>query len=147
MTAYDVKHKMRQAYKLRKEIRAKQEAMQELRSVAEKVTASFSPAPAGGSNGSSRIENYAIRIVEMQGDLAEASDHLLDMLQEVMALIELAEDPIQRAALTQYHINGCTAEEAADRIGYSQTQFWRIVDNAYIDISKRWNEMEWNETH
>lgn len=141
MTAYEVRQKMSRAWKLRKEIKAKQEAMEELRSVAEKVTASFSPVPGGGGS-ESRVENYAIRIVEMQGDLAEASDHLLDMLQEVMALIELADDPIQRAALTYYHINGKTAEESASAINYSTSQFWRVLNEGYVAISERWNEME-----
>jgi len=147
MTAYDVRHKMSQAWKLKKEVTAKQEAMQELRSMAEKATASFSPAPSGAQgSGSSRVENYAIRIVELQEDLMDASEHLLDALQEVMALIELANEPIQRAALTQYHLNGKTAEESAAAINYSTSQFWRVVNEGYVAIAERWNEMEWNET-
>ena len=115
--------------------------------MAEKATASFSPAPSGAQgSGSSRVENYAIRIVELQEDLMDASEHLLDALQEVMALIELANEPIQRAALTQYHLNGKTAEESAAAINYSTSQFWRVVNEGYVAIAERWNEMEWNET-
>lgn len=147
MTAYDVRRKMSEAWKLKREVVAKQEAMEELRSIAEKATTSFSPAP-GGSQGSSssRVENYAIRIVEMQEDLMQASEHLLDALREVMALIELADEPIQRAALTQYHLNGKTAEESAKSIAYSTSQFWRVVNEGYVAIAERWNKMEWNET-
>lgn len=148
MTAYDVRQKMSQAWKLKKEVSAKQDAMKELRSMAEKATTSFSPAP-GGSQGSSssRVENYAIRIVELQESLMGASEHLLNMLQEVMAMIELADDPIQRAALTQYHLNGKTAEESAACINYSVSQFWRVLNEGYVAVAERWNEMEWNETH
>ena len=148
MTAYDVRQKMSQAWKLKKEVSAKQDAMKELRSMAEKATASFSPAPSGAQgSGSSRVENYAIRIVEMQEDLMGASEHLIEALREVMALIELADEPIQRAALTQYHLNGKTAEESAACINYSVSQFWRVLNEGYVAVAERWNEMEWNETH
>lgn len=141
MTANEVRRKLSHAWKLKKEIKAKQEAMEELRSMAEKVTVSFSPAPGGGGS-ASRVEDYAVRIVELQEDLADANDHLLDVLKDAMALIELAEDPIQRAALTYYHINGKTAEESAAAINYSVSQFWRVVKGGYAAIAERWNEME-----
>lgn len=142
MTAYEVRKKMSEAWKLKKEVMAKQEAMWELRSMAEKITTTFSPTPASPQGNSSRVENYAIRIVEMQGDMAESTEHLIDILREVMELIDMADEPIQRAALTYYHLNGHTAEQTASLIGYSVPQFWRILNEGYVSISENLRRFE-----
>lgn len=137
MTPYEVRSYMSQGWKIRKELRAKLNAMEELRSMAEKTTASFSLTPRASGDVSSRVESYAIRIVEMQEDMEESYIQLVEIQSKTQKMIELAEDPIQRAVLTEYHLNGKTAEQTAEEIGYSLRQIWRIMNSAYETISAK----------
>ena len=137
MTPYEVRSYMSQGWKIRKELRAKLNAMEELRSMAEKTTASFSLTPRVSGDVSSRVESYAIRIVEMQEDMEESYIQLVEIQSKTQKMIELAEDPIQRAVLTEYHLNGKTAEQTAEEIGYSLRQIWRIMNSAYETISAK----------
>lgn len=137
MTPYEVRSYMSQGWKIRKELGAKLNAMEELRSMAEKTTASFSLTPRASGDVSSRVESYAIRIVEMQEDMEESYIQLVEIQSKTQKMIELAEDPIQRAVLTEYHLNGKTAEQTAEEIGYSLRQIWRIMNSAYETISAK----------
>ena len=137
MTPYEVRSYMSQGWKIRKELRAKLNAMEELRSMAEKTTASFSLTPRASGDVSSRVESYAIRIVEMQEDMEDSYIQLVEIQSRTQKMIELAEDPIQRAVLTEYHLNGKTAEQTAEEIGYSLRQIWRIMNSAYETISAK----------
>lgn len=137
MTPYEVRSYMSQGWKIRKEIRAKLNAMEELRSMAEKTTTSFSLTPSAPQGNSSRVESYAIRIVQMQEDMEECIQRLVEVTAKTQLMIELAPDPIQRTVLTEYHLNGKTCSEAAADIGYSERQVWRIMNTAYDEISKK----------
>ena len=86
------------------------------------------------------------RLALLNGKIG-AYNKLCAQYNDTMTLIELADEPIQRAALTQYHLNGKTAEESAACINYSVSQFWRVLNEGYVAVAERWNEMEWNETH
>ena len=137
MTAYEVRAYMSQGGKIRREIKAKLNAMEELRSMAEKTTTSFSLTPSAPGGNSSRVESYAIRIIEMQEDMAESYAQLVEIQSKTQKMIELAPDPIQRAVLTEYHLNGKTAEHTAEEIGYSLRQVWRIMNSAYEEIADK----------
>ena len=136
MTPHEVRTYMSQGWKIRKEIRAKLNAIEELRSMAEKTTTSFSLTPSAPQGNSSRVESYAIQIVQMQEDMEECIERLIRVTAETQRMIELAPDPIQRTVLTEYHLNGKTAEQTAEEIGYSLRQIWYIMNKAYECISK-----------
>lgn len=135
MTPYEVRAYMSQGWKIRKEIKAKLNAMEELRSMAEKTTASFSLTPHASGDVSSRVETYAIRIVAMQEDMEECVNQLWEIQRRVQQMIELAGDPIQRAILTEYHLNGKTCEAVAEEVGYSDRHVRYLMNKAYEEIS------------
>lgn len=137
MTAHEVRKYMSQCWRIRKELHAKYTAISELRSMAEKMTSSFSQAPGGTPGNNSKVENYAIRIVEMQQDITEANHQLLEIIDRTKAMIEMAPDPLQRAVLTEYHLNGKTAEKTAEAIGYTPRQVWRVMNAAYEYIAAK----------
>lgn len=135
MTAYEVRAYMSQGWKIRREIKAKLNAMEELRSMAEKTTASFSLTPRASGDVSSRVESYAIRIVQMQEDMEDCVNQLWEIQRRVQQMIELAGDPIQRAILTEYHLNGKTCEAVAEEVGYSDRHVRYLMNKAYEEIS------------
>ena len=136
MTSHEVRKAMSQYWRIRKELKAKENAMMEIRSKAEKMTPSFSQTPGGHGETASRVEHYAVQLVEMQEDLEDATEALLVAMRKAQRMIELAPDPLQRAALTEYHLNGKTAEETAASIGYSERQIFRLMGSAYEYIAK-----------
>lgn len=135
MTAYEVRAYMSQGWKIRREIKAKLNAMEELRSMAEKTTTSFSLTPSAPGGNSSRVESYAIRIVQMQEDMEDCVNQLWEIQRRVQQMIELAGDPIQRAILTEYHLNGKTCEAVAEEVGYSDRHVRYLMNKAYEEIS------------
>lgn len=135
MTAYEVRAYMSQGWKIRREIKAKLNAMEELRSMAEKTTTSFSLTPRASGDVSSRVESYAIRIVQMQEDMEDCVNQLWEIQRRVQQMIELAGDPIQRAILTEYHLNGKTCEAVAEEVGYSDRHVRYLMNKAYEEIS------------
>ena len=135
MTAYEVRAYMSQGWKIRKEIKAKLNAMEELRSMAEKTTTSFSLTPSAPQGNSSRVESFAIRIVEMQEDMEDCIKQLVEIQSRTQHMIELASDPIQRAILTEYHLNGKTCEAVAEEVGYSDRHIRYLMSKAYEEIA------------
>ena len=137
MNAIEVRRYMSQAWRIRIELKAAYASRVELRSMAEKMTASYSLTPGGPHEGSSKVENYALRLVELSDDIAESEGKLIEVLEETKRMISLAPDPLQRAVLTMYHIEGRTAEQTAYEVGYSLRQIWRVMNSAYEEIAKR----------
>ena len=137
MTPYEVRTYMSQGWRIQKELQARYRKMEELRSMAEKTTASFSLTPSAPSGASSRVESYAIRIVEMQEDMEECVNQLWEVQRKVQQMIDLASDPLQKAVLIDYHLNGKTCAKVADDIGYSERQVWRIMSAAYEEIAEK----------
>lgn len=136
MTAYEVKSFMKQHWRLKKEINAKYSSLIELRSMAEKTTSTLTGMPSSHSEGS-KVENYAIRLVEMQIDMEECVNQLIEIRQKTVRMIDLASDPLARAILTEYHINGKTLEVTAETIGYSTRQIINIMNKSYEEIAEK----------
>lgn len=137
MSPYEVKAFMSRSWKLRGEIRARYQRLEELRSMAEKTTTSFSLTPSTPQGNISRVEAYAVRIVEMQEDMEECVNQLYEIQRKVQEMINLASDPLQRAVLIDYHLNGKTCSKVAGEIGYSERQVWRIMNAAYEEIAEK----------
>lgn len=140
MTAFEVRAEMRRAYWIRREINARIRRMEELRSMAEKITPTFSQAPMGGGDGS-RVENYAVLIVEMNHDLEEKTNELLEVEKKVQGWIEYVSDPRARALCIDYHLNGLTVDDVGAVNGYERRQVFRLLSEAYEEIAKKINDV------
>lgn len=136
MTPYEVREALKNCWRLKKEIRARERLLAELRSRAEKVTPSYSKAPKGG-DASSRVESIAILIVEASIDMEERSLELIQALSDAESLIRLEEDAFKRSILTDYHLNGLSVEKIAEKEHYSDRRIWQLMSEAYRDISDR----------
>lgn len=136
MTAYEVKSYMSQCWRIKKEMRAKYSAIYELRSLAEGTTSNLTGMPSSHGGGS-KVENYAIRLVTMRDDLEECVNKLYEVQEQTLHMIEMASDPLMRAILTEYHVNGKRLEETADTMGYSTRQTIRLMNKAYEDIAEK----------
>ena len=137
MTSDEVKEYMSQCWRIKKEMRAKRTALMELRSLAEGTTQNLTGMPSSHSGGS-KVESFAVAIGEMRDDLEECEDKLYKVQQRTLRMIEIVRDPLWRAILTEYHVNGRTADETAEVIGYSRSQIFRIMNKAYEEIASQY---------
>ena len=113
------------------------EKMQEIRSLAEKVTPSYDFVPIKSHGGSySRVEHYAIELVSMQEEFFEYASKALELLSVTLHLIELVQDPVARAVLTEYYVSGMTAEETAADLDYYVKSVYRIIRGAHKEIAE-----------
>lgn len=140
MTAFEVRSEMRKAYWIRREIKARVRRMEELRSMAEKITPTFSPTPGGGGDGS-RVENYAVLIIEMTQDLEERTAELLEVEKKIQGWIDYISDPRARAIAIDYHLNGLNVEEVGAVNGYERRQVFRLLSEAYEEIAEKLNHV------
>lgn len=136
MTADEVRTYMKQCRRIKKEMVAKYNSLYELRSLAEKTTSTLTGMPSA-HGAESKVEHYAIRLVEMQMDIEECVDELSKVQQKTLHMIELASDPLARAILTEYHIVGKTADLVAESVGYGRAQVFRLMNKAYEEIAQR----------
>ena len=139
MTAFEVRSEMRKAYWIRREIKARVRRMEELRSMAEKITPTFSPVPGGGGDGS-RVEHYAILIVEMTQDLEERTAELLEVEKKIQGWIDYISDPRARAIAIDYHLNGLDIAAIGAMNGYERRQLFRLLSESYEEIAKHVTE-------
>lgn len=137
MTPYEVKVFLSDSWRKRKELVARYESMLELRSLAEKMTTTFSPVPSAPQGNTSRVEHYAIRIVEMEQDLDEIFNEMDRLHKEAERLIDLVDETNKRQILTNYHLRGMKASQAAEEAGYSVRHLFRLLNESYEEISKK----------
>jgi len=140
MTAAEVKNEMKRVYWIKKEIAARVKRMEELRSMAEKTTQTFSHVPTAQSNGS-RVENYAIMLVEMMMDLEERTNELIAIEKKVEGWINTVADPRVRSLLIDYHLNGLSVERISEQEHYSARWVFKLLASGYEEISVHINSV------
>lgn len=136
MTAVEVREKLSKAWKLKREILAKERYLDELRSRAEKMTPSYSDMPKG-TEASSRVENLAIQIVEASYAIDEYIIELVKAEAEAEMLIRSEEDAFKRSLLTDYHLNGLTISMIAEQEHYTERRIFQLLAEAYRDIADK----------
>ena len=122
-------------YKL--DLKERIEKMEEIRSLAEKVTPSYDFDTVRSHKGSySRVEHYAIELVSMQESITEFASKLLDFISITSRMIELMQDPLARAVLTDFYLVGMTAHDTAVDLDYSVNIVFSYLSKANKEIAE-----------
>lgn len=103
------------------------------RSRAERMTAGYSKAPAGGGDGRS-MEHTLERLGELAGELTHQRDKLIRLRREIGAAIDTVPDTRLRELLRLRYIEGMTWERVAVQMGYSYMQVCRLHGKALSQI-------------
>lgn len=109
----------------RREISIKLDEVTKLRSLAEKVTQSFSGAPAGGE-ASSRVELAAAKIVDLEKEVGRGIDNLEKVRCQVEKAINTLQNPNQRDVLKLRYLNGMKWEQIAVKLNYNYRWVLRL---------------------
>lgn len=95
------------------------------RSRAERMTAGYSKAPAGGADGRS-MEHTLERLGELAVELTQQRDKLIRLRREIGAAIDTVPDARLQELLRLRYIEGLSFEQIAVRLDYSWRQVIRL---------------------
>ena len=109
----------------RREISIKLDEIAKLRSLAAKVTQSFSGTLAGGEN-SSRVELAAAKIVDLEKEIGREIDNLEKVICQVEQTIDTLQNQNQRNVLKLRYLNGMKWEQIAVKLNYNYRWILRI---------------------
>lgn len=135
MTAMEVAQKLSKISSLKKEIRAKEQALNELMTQATHITSILSHAKVFTDSSSSAPENYAIRSYELRLDMEEGMDALVSELDECLRMINTVREPLIRSILIDYHINLLNVTQLCEKYHYSERQIYNLRMRGYKFIA------------
>lgn len=125
MTNQDKKEFLQQYRLAEMEAQRLEHEIERWRSRAERMTAGYSKAPAGGADGRS-MEHTLERLGELAGELTDQRDKLVRLRREIGAAIDTVPDARLRVLLRLRYIEGLSFEQMAVRMGYSWRQIIRL---------------------
>ncbi len=100
-------------------INRKLEELEKLRSLAEKVTTTYSDMPSAPSLSTSKTEDIVVKIIDLSNEINEDIDRLVDMKVDVRQRIECIENPEYRNILSLRYLCQKTFEAIAVDTGYT----------------------------
>lgn len=122
MEKEELKQKLKGAWVAQRALESELDVLQELRSIAQKVTPAYSQAP-GGSGSGKALENAVTKIIEQEKIVADCCEELCSKLNEVRALIALLPLGPMHLVMQRRYLNYRKWEQVAAELGYS----WRGV--------------------
>ncbi len=134
------KEYLRQIRRLDEVINVKLEQLDELRSMAERVT-SAPPTldrvqPGGGDQ--DKLGTVVAKIVDLSSTLADSEDELLSMRQHALELIKRIPDSRHKTVLYDYYFNRKTWEQIAVDMGFTYQWVRQLHGRALQEFEKLW---------
>lgn len=130
MTKEELKEKLKGAMYAQRTLEGELDKLQELRSLAQKVTPAYSQAPGGGSGNGQKLENSIAKIVEQEKIVAECCNELCAQLSEVRALVALLPMGPMRLVMQRRYLNYQKWEQIAAALHYSWQNVHRLHSKA-----------------
>lgn len=120
---------LQQGYKLNTRIKAKQERIEELRTIAEKSTQTLSAMPKGTNTGS-RMEEIVARIDILQREIEDDLFDLLALQASIMRVVREVNEPDAALVLELRYLCYKSWPEVAEEMHYELRQVYRIHGHA-----------------
>lgn len=129
MTIDELKYRLRSAEFAQKSLESELDKLQELRSLAEKMTPCYSVV-SGGSGTSKPLENTMVKILAQEEKIKETCDKLCRNLDDARSLIALLPDGPMKLVMQRRYLNYQKWEKIAADLGYSWRQIHRLHSRA-----------------
>lgn len=130
MTKEELKEKLKGAMYAQRTLEGELDKLQELRSLAQKVTPAYSQAPGGGSGNAQKLEISIAKIVEQEKIIAECCNELCAQLAEVRGLVALLPMGPMRLVMQRRYLNYQKWEQIAAALHYSWQNVHRLHSKA-----------------
>ena len=136
------KEYLRQLQRRDARINALIERQQRYRELASRRTAVYRNAPGGGGGGTRRVssvEEYAVKIVDLEREIDRRIDEYADLTREIEAAIARIPDGRYRDVLRFRYVNGWSWEKIAEEMRYDRRWVYRIHGRALnmIEVPKK----------
>lgn len=135
MTKEELKQKLKGAMYAQRTLEGELYKLQELRSLAQKITPVYSQAP-GGSGSGKALENSVAKIVEQERVVASCCDELCEQLDEVRALVALLPVGPMRLVMQRRYLNYRKWEQIMIELDYSWRGMHKLHNKALEMIMK-----------
>lgn len=112
------KEYLRQLSRKDARIKALIERQQRYRELAERRTAVYRDTPGGGQRHVSPVEEYAVKIVDLEREIDRRIDEYADLTREIEAAIDRIDDDRYRDILRFRYVNGWSWERIAREMHY-----------------------------
>lgn len=119
-----------QARGMKVRIEALEERRARYRDLATRRTAHYHSEPGGGTRRVSSVEEYALKIVDLDAELAARIEQYVDTLRKIEAVIDAVDDQRCRDLLKFRYLNGWSWNKVARRMDYSVDHVWHLHDRA-----------------
>lgn len=136
MTKEELKEKLKGAMYAQHTLKSELDKLQELRSIAQKVTSAYSQAPGGSSGNAQKLENSVAKIIEQENIIAECCNELCAQLAEVRALVALLPMGPMRLVMQRRYLNYQKWEQIMIALNYSWRGMHKLHSKALEMIIK-----------
>lgn len=130
------KEYLRQLARSNSRIDALIERQRRYRELAERRTAVYRDTPGGGRRCSSSVEEYAVKIIDLEREIDRRIDEYVDLTREIETAIDKVGDDRYRDILRYRYINGWRWEKIAQEMHYDRRQITRLHGLALLEIEK-----------
>ena len=135
------KEYLRQLSRKDARINALIERQRRCRELAERRTAVYRDTPGGGRRCSSSVEEYVVKIIDLEREIDRRIDEYVDLTREIETAIDRIDDDRYRDILRFRYINGWSWERIAREMHYDRRQITRLHGLALLEIEKRCPKM------
>ena len=132
----NAKEYLNQAYRLDQRITSKLEQVAALRSLTQKVTASYEGEPVSHTRNVTSHEDTIIRLIEAESELNAAIDALIDLKRDVFSTIQKVDKPEYQFLLEMRYLCFKTWVEIADQMHLEEHYVFRVHGQALKEVEK-----------
>ena len=132
----NAKDYLNQAYRLDQRISSKLEQVSALRSLTQKVTASYEGEVISHTRNVTSLEDTIIRLMEAESELNAAIDTLVDLKRDVYATIQKVEKPEYQFLLEMRYLCFKSWVEIADQMHLEEHYVFRVHGQALKEVEK-----------
>lgn len=127
---YHVKEFLNRHYEISQSIDAKLEQIEELKSLAQKITVGPFSESHGSGGYTDRVGRTTARIIDLENEINREIDRLIDVKTEIWELIYTLPDSTERVILERHYLLHEGWERIADKLGYSSRHITRLHNRA-----------------
>ena len=131
-----------QAYRLDQRINSKLQQVESLRSLTQKVTASYDSEPVSRTRNVNSLEDTIIRLIEAEKQINQQIDELVSLKMDIAALIDHVHNESYRLILEKRYLCFLPWDQIASDLHYSRRWVLNKHDRAAVVIEKLMNEGE-----
>ena len=131
-----------QAYRLDQRINSKLQQVESLRSLTQKVTASYSGEPVSHTRNVTSLQDTILRLMEAEEQVNQQIDELVSLKMNIASLIDQVRNESYRLILEKRYLCFLSWDEIATDLHYSSRWVRNVHERALEVVGKLLNERQ-----